>query len=133
MKPKLIFLIALLAGFSSVSVSAQGKIYDRLSGQWQGIDKQQKNGSLNFLDSVRVEISFVANEFIKGNYTLDTTKSPMKLDIKVGNANTSRTLKGLLAFMDNNTLKWQIFLDGKRPAQFVKETDDNTILLKRKE
>jgi hypothetical protein len=56
----------------------------------------------------------------------------MWLDITIRGTNKTATLKSLIEFVDDDHLKWQIFFEEKRPNNFVKETSDNTIILKRK-
>jgi hypothetical protein len=111
------------------SVSAQNSVTKKLIGKWEAQDAAKEVGSFEFLDSVNIIMTIPDQPVPPGTYTIDTTKNPMWLDIKIPGG---PTLKNLVKFVDANTLKWQAFFDGKRPATFVKETNDNTILLKRK-
>lgn len=111
------------------SITAQSSITKKLIGKWEATDAAKEVGSFEFLDSVNIIMTIPDQSVPPGTYTIDTTKNPMWLDITIPGG---PTLKNLVKLVDANTLKWQVFFDGKRPASFVKETTENTIILKRK-
>lgn len=115
-----------------LSITAQSKTTDKLIGKWEGIDNKKEIGSLHFIDSVHIALSIPDQEVPPGTYRIDAAKNPAWFDITIGSGQGAVTLKGLLAFIDEQTIKWQIFKDGKRPDKFVAETEDNTIILKKK-
>lgn len=127
---KLIF--SSLFAFILSSATAQSKITDRIVGKWEGVDDKKEVGALHFIDSVNILLTIPGQELPQGTYRLDTTKNPMWLDITIGDSQRSVTLKSLLAFVDEQTIKWQVFMDGNRPVKFIKETGENTVILKRK-
>lgn len=65
-------------------------------------------------------------------YTTDLPNNPAKLDITMFTPNgQTATLQGFLLFADNNTIKWQIFPDGNRPASYDENSGGPVITLKR--
>ncbi len=128
MRLKFLFAGLLLLLIQS-SITAQKSISQKLIGKWEAADAAKEVGSFEFLDSVNIIMTIPDQSVPPGTYTIDTTKNPMWLDITIPGG---PTLKNLIKLVDANTLKWQVFFDGKRPASFVKETNDNTIILKRK-
>ena len=113
------------------STIAQNKITEKLIGRWEGIDNKKEFGGFDIIDSVNIILSIPDQQLPPGTYYVDTTKNPIWFDVTIGDK-TAPTLKGLIAFIDERTIKWQIFLDGKRPDKFIKETGDNTMTLKKK-
>jgi hypothetical protein len=55
----------------------------------------------------------------------------MWFDIFIKNDEKVNTLRGLLQFITNNEIKWQITFDEDRSEGFLPETSDNTQILKR--
>jgi len=128
MKMKFLFAGLFLLLIQS-AITAQSSISQKLIGKWEAEDAAKEVGSFEFLDSINIVMTIPDQPLPPGTYTIDTTKNPMWLDITIPGG---PTLKNLIKFADANTLKWQVFFDGKRPAAFVKETSENTIILKRK-
>ena len=131
MKSKII-IAALLSLFAILPAAAQNNITSKLIGKWEATDSQKVTGRLNFLDSINIFVNIPDHPMPPGTYTIDPTKTPMWFDITIKQGNKIAILKGLLKLINDNTLKWQIFQDGKRPDKFIKENSDNTIILKKK-
>ena len=132
MRSKLFTLATLTILFFS-SVVAQNKVTEKLIGKWEAKDTEGVTGGLNFIDSVNIIVTIPGQPLPKGNYVIDTTKTPMWFDINIRDGNNILSMKGLLKLVNDNTLKWQIFNDGKRSETFTNEKSDNTIILKRKD
>ena len=65
-------------------------------------------------------------------YTIELPKNPAKLDITMLTQDgQTATLAGFLLFVDDNTIKWQIFPDGNRPANYDENASGPIITLKR--
>ena len=86
---------------------------------------------ITFGDSTNVIVNFPGQGIVECTYKADTTKDPIWFDLYIKVANDNKPLKGLVKFIDANTLKWQLFLGVERPADFVEETKKNTVILKR--
>ena len=114
------------------NVFSQKSIREKIIGTWEATDNADEFGSLKFLDSLNVIITIEGEALPKGIYIIDTTKKPMWLDIIIKNGDKTATIKSLFQLIDDDTIKWQIFFDGNRTNDFSKETDEDTIILKRK-
>jgi len=115
----------------SVSAFAQHNKKD-LIGKWEGADSQGTKASIRFLDTNKVIVIINGNAMPPYTYTIDLPKDPAKLDITMLTPNgQTATLAGFLLFVDNNTIRWQIFPDGNRPATYDEASGGPVITLKR--
>ena len=125
------FIISSLVLLFTSSLLAQNTITERLVGKWEGTDTNNQTGGMEFIDSVHIRLTPPDSNLPEGTYLIDTTKKPMWLDITITGGGQQLTLLCLIEFIDKNTLKWQPFYDRKRHIQFIKETSENTLRLKR--
>ena len=124
----LVLLIFLAGGLAM----AQTSTYKDFLGKWGGTDEEKHVGSLNFLDSSRLMMSMMGREPVRVLYRLDASGTPAKLDIYREPTRTGMSLKCLIQLLGPDSLKWQVFPDGKRPAHF-QETSDGTLIVLKKE
>ncbi|HWD90204.1 MAG TPA: hypothetical protein VG367_18880 [Mucilaginibacter sp.] len=121
------FLAFLLVAFS-LSAFAQHTKKD-LVGKWEGTDSQNVKASIQFLDTNKVLVFIQGHNFPPYTYTADLPKSPAKIDITMLTPDGgSATLPGFLMFVDDNTIRWQIFPGGNRPAAFDENADGGSII-----
>jgi hypothetical protein len=99
---------------------AQHTITD-LAGHWETTDGN--TGNVTFVEGSKVVASINGLQFPPTPYTVDFSKDPIWFDVGIM---PGKTVKGLLQFMDDNTIKWQIFLDGGRGLDF-NESDSNPV------
>ncbi len=124
--------IAIVFSLFFIQASSQTKITDKLIGTWEGIDSAQEMGSIIIKKDNVMQLVLSPSESIECGYKIDTTKSPMLFDILIEEEGEVRTMKGLLLFINNDTIKWEIFMDRERTPNFSAEASDNIILLHRK-
>lgn len=126
MKTPLILSLFLGLMLSFNGLRAQQRSIADLTGRWESPDGT--TGSIEFIDGGRVIVSISGLQVPATNYVIDFSKDPIWFDVYV---TQNRTVKGLLQFVDDNTIKWQVFPDTDRPNDF---TDSSTpaITLKRK-
>jgi hypothetical protein len=128
-------IFALLLVAFSISALAQHAKKD-LIGKWEGTDRENEAGALIFKDNGKVDLKLGARLLHDLDYKADLTKTPAPFDIiiKTLDGKQQMTLKCLIQFTDNNTLKWQIFKGDNRPNNFDSSqlSDTITIILKRK-
>jgi hypothetical protein len=125
-----IFFLAIFA-FSSSSLYSQNWGIKDLIGKWSGTDSTSKTGTLNFIDSSVLILTIPGWGTFNTNYKIDVEKKPMWFDITIKKEENVTTLNGLLQFISNSEIKWQITFDEDRSAGFLPETNDNTQILKR--
>ncbi len=103
-----------------------------LVGKWQGIDNKSKDGSLIFKDKTKVALVVNGKESPYFDFSINLQKTPAPFDITVRRPDGHMvTLKTLLQFLDNNTIKWQIFEIDERPVNFNEGMKDSILILKR--
>ena len=128
MKKKIVSFLLILF---SLSAFAQHTKKD-LVGQWKGSDSQSTKASIQFLDTDKLIVIIGPNAMPPYTYKIDLPENPAKLDIMMLRPDgKTATLQGFLFFVDNNTIKWQIFPDGNRPAAFNANSSEPIITLKR--
>ena len=113
MKKLLQFLFILTLAVTNHAALAQHSVGD-LSGRWETGDGG--SGTVEFLDGSKVSVSINGMQVPTAAYTIDFSKSPIWFDVFVAQG---KTVKGLLEFEDDDTVKWQIFLSGDRNFDFA--------------
>ena len=126
MKRAFLFLVVVAFVSISQSSSAQHTISD-LAGRWESSDGTV--GSLEFLDGGKVQASMNGLQIPPTPYTIDFGRSPIWFDVAVA---PSKSVKGLIEFIDEDTIKYQIFLSGNVSYDFTTSDADPVIVLKRK-
>ena len=124
-------IFAFLLMLVCVSALAQSHTQKDLIGKWEGTDEKNITASLTFLDSTKVVLSMLGSSKPPFNYVVDLSNDPGTLDLSVETPGRKITLIGLIKFLDNDTVKWQIFLDGKKRTNFDTKIHDSIIVLKR--
>ena len=126
------YIISFLLILGSVSAFAQKPHSGKdLLGKWEGKDSRSEVGGLVFLKNNNAVLTFHGNYSPAMNYTADFTANPVKIDLVVQNPRGRMNIKGLLQFIDNNTIKFQVFPSGNRPNNFDPMYPQNIVILKR--
>lgn len=125
-------LIAFALTLFFFHASSQIKITDKLIGTWEGIDSAQERGSIVFKSDSIMLLVLSPTETIECKFQIDTSKSPMYFDIIVEEDGEIRTMESLVLFVNNDTIKWEIFFDRARTPNFTAEASADIVLLQRK-
>ncbi len=127
-------LIAIVFSLFFIQTSAQTKITEKLIGTWESIDTAQETGSIIVKNNGILLLVLSPTDSIECKYQVDTTKSPMHFDIIIEEEDGGEvnTMKSLLVFINNDTLKWEVFFDRERTPNFRGETGKDIVLLHRK-
>lgn len=129
MKKILLFLFLFITLNSEIY--CQTKSIVDLIGRWEGSDSESKMGSLIFIDDRNLILTIKNHGTKSATFQIDYNKDPMWFDLNITNGNKTTVLKGLLHFNNKNELKWQLTYSAERKDGFLKETVDNTLVLKR--
>jgi hypothetical protein len=127
------YILPFLLILVSVSVFAQKPHTPKdLIGKWEGKDSHSEVGGIFFLKGNKAILSARGTYSPAMSYTADFKSNPIKIDLVMQAANGTRmSMKGLLQFIDNNTIKFQVFPVGERPSNFDPLSSQNIVLLKR--
>ena len=124
----LIVVLISLNTFSQTSASVQEITIKNLVGRWETPD----GAGLEILDSSRIFVTYGKDRKPILSYQADFSKSPCWFDFTVKDtAQKLSTMKSLI-LLDNDVLKWQVFEDGDRPANFATDKGEIVILRRKK-
>jgi hypothetical protein len=124
---KKLFLVCAI-GFLGLGVSGQEKNLKTLLGVWECIDQKNERGSLEFIDSSKVYISFMGEKKPVSNYDLDFSKTPYWFSFSVKDSTETIVVKSFLYFIDDNNIRWEVFM----PDDTGNPVSSEVVLLRRK-
>ena len=102
--------IIALNGFSQ-------KNFKDLIGRWEIIDQQGTNITLD-IDSSAILLSYNGEKKKIIDYKIDFTKSPIWFDFSTSDSSSVVTVKSILEILNDNMIKWQLFVDEERSPHF---------------
>src|SRR5436190_1812691 len=119
MKTILIVMAATLI-FNVAGVS-QVKKFQQMIGSWEIVSSQDPGGKLEIIDSSTIVIRFMGEEKKLLQYKFDFSKSPFWFDFTAKDSASVSNFKSLIEFVNDDTMRWQIFIDEERPDHFSSE------------
>jgi len=116
MKKIFLMLIVLFAGLQAFN---QQKQFKDLVGRWEIVGEQGDSASLEVIDSSTIILSYMGEKKRIIDYKIDFQKSPIWFDFStVDSASSIVAVKSILEMVNDNMLKWQLFLDEDRTDHF---------------
>src|SRR5215203_2660740 len=116
MKKIFLMLIVLFAGLQAFN---QQKQFKDLVGRWEIVGEQGDSASLEVIDSSTIILSYMGEKKKIIDYKIDFQKSPIWFDFStVDSASSIVAVKSILEMVNDNMLKWQLFLDEDRTEHF---------------
>ena len=116
MKKIFLMLIVLFAGIQAFN---QQKQFKDLVGRWEIVGEQGDSASLEVIDSSTIILSYMGEKKRIIDYKIDFQKSPIWFDFStVDSASSIVAVKSILEMVNDNMLKWQLFLDEDRTDHF---------------
>ena len=116
MKKIFLMLIILFAGTQAFN---QQKQFKDLVGRWEIVSDQSDSASLEIIDSSTIILSFMGEKKRIIDYKIDFQRSPIWFDFSTSGDSSSVVLvKSLLEVMNDNMIKWQLFVDEDRTDHF---------------
>ena len=103
--------IIALNGFSQ-------KNFKDLIGRWEIMDQQGSNATLEIIDTSSILLSYNGEKKKIIDYKIDFTKSPIWFDFSTSDSNSVVTVKSILEILNDNMIKWQLFVDEERSPHF---------------
>jgi len=108
--------IILLAGKQAFN---QQKQFKDLVGRWEIVGEKDDSASLEVIDSSTIILSYMGEKKKIIDYKIDFQKSPIWFDFStVDSASSIVAVKSILEMLNDNMLKWQLFLDEDRTDHF---------------
>jgi len=103
--------IIALNGFSQ-------KNFKDLIGRWEIMDQQGSNATLEIIDTSSILLSYNGEKKKIIDYKIDFTKSPIWFDFSTSDTSSVVTVKSILEILNDNMIKWQLFVDEERSPHF---------------
>ena len=97
-----------------IAISCSPSLEKKMIGEWQGKISNGLKVTFIFKDSNNF-VGIWGNESIKGNYYVDFSGKPIKLDIDIGEKDKALTI---IEFIDDDKMKFQK-AKFKRPTEFT--------------
>src|SRR6188508_1637693 len=97
----------------------QQKQFKDLVGRWEIVSEQTDSASLEIIDSSTIILSFMGEKKKITDYKIDFQRSPIWFDFSTtGDSSSVVLVKSLLEIMNDNMIKWQLFVDEDRTDHF---------------
>ena len=94
------------------------KNFKDLIGRWEIIDQQGSNATLEIIDSSAILLSYNGEKKKIIDYKIDFTRSPIWFDFSTSDTSSVVTVKSILEILNDNMIKWQLFVDEDRTPHF---------------
>ena len=115
---KKIFVMLIIL-FGEAQAFGQQKQFKDLVGRWEIVGEQEDSASLEVIDSSTIILSFMGEKKKIIDYKIDFQRSPIWFDFStVDSASSIVAVKSILEMLNDNMLKWQLFLDEDRTDHF---------------
>src|SRR6478752_9716766 len=114
---KKIFLVLMILFTGTQAFNQQKQLKD-LIGRWEIISDQNDSASLEIIDSSTIILNYMGERKKIIEYKIDFQRSPIWFDFSTSDSSSVILVKSLLEIMNDNMIKWQLFLDEDRTDHF---------------
>jgi hypothetical protein len=122
-----VFVLFTFQGFS------QKKQFRDIIGSWKVTGEQTSGASLEIMDSTDILFIYQGEKKKILNYNIDFSKSPAWFDFSINNDTASVVkVKSIMEVVNDNMIKWQLFIDEDRPDHFSTGKGELFYLIKEK-
>jgi hypothetical protein len=114
---KILFALAIF--FISLDGISQQKKMKDLVGRWEIVGEKDNAASLEVIDSSTIILIYNGEKKKLTNYKIDFAKSPIWFDFYTeGDSAATVAVKSLVEILNDNMIKWQLFVDEERTPYF---------------
>ena len=111
-------LAGLMISFFSFKAISQQKKMNDLLGRWEIVNNKD-SATLEIIDSSTITLTYNGEKKKIIDYKIDFAKNPIWFDFStIDSSYTTVTVKSLLEIMNDNMIKWQLFVDEERTPYF---------------
>jgi hypothetical protein len=114
----IVFSSASFSQVKTASFSPPAKKFQNLIGVWEIVGEQDSGGNLEVVDSNTIFLRFMGEEKKLVSYKIDFSKSPYWFDFTTKDSSSTVTIKSLFEFINDDMVKWQVFMDEERSDHF---------------
>lgn len=120
---RIIVIAGIFTFFGITGFSQQKKLKD-LIGRWEIVGEQSMQASLDVIDSSTIVLVYMGETKKIVDYKFNFDKSPIWFDFSTEDSASSVSVKSLLEIINDNMIKWQLFVDEGRPDYFSSTKGD---------
>lgn len=120
---RMIVIAGMLTLFGITGFSQQKKLKDLL-GRWEIIGEQNMEASLDVIDSLTIVLVYMGETRKIVDYKFNFEKSPIWFDFSTEDSASTVSVKSLMEIVNDNMIKWQLFVDDSRPDHFSSTKGD---------
>ena len=113
----MIVIAGILVFLGTTGFGQQKKLKD-LIGRWEIVGEQTDSASLEVIDSSTIILNYMGEKKKIIEYKIDFQKSPIWFDFSTGDSSSTIVVKSLLEIVNDNMIKWQLFVDEDRTDHF---------------
>ena len=114
---RIIIVTGMLVFLMTTGFGQQKKLND-LIGLWEIVGEQNDSASLEVIDSSTIILNYMGEKKRIIDYKIDFQKSPIWFDFSTGDSSSVVLVKSLLEILNDNMIKWQLFVDEDRTDYF---------------
>jgi hypothetical protein len=114
---RMIVITGILVFLGITGFSQQKKLKD-LIGRWEIVGEQNDSASLEVIDSSTIILTYMGERKKISDYKIDFQKSPIWFDFSTADSSSTVVVKSLLEIINDNMIKWQLFVDEDRIDHF---------------
>jgi hypothetical protein len=119
---KKIVIITAIICFLQINSFSQATRFTTMIGSWQIVSDDEPGGRLDVIDSNTIIIKFMGEEKKLTGCKIDFSRSPYWFDFSATDTTTAfSNFKSLLDFVNDDTMRWQVFIDEDRPDHFTSD------------
>jgi len=104
--------------FTGTEAFNQQKQLKDLIGRWEIVGEQSDSASLEIIDSSTIILNYMGERKKIIDYKIDFQRSPIWFDFSTSDSSSTVMVKSLLEVMNDNMIKWQLFVDEDRTEHF---------------
>ena len=104
--------------FAGTQAFNQQKQLKDLIGRWEIVGEQSDSACLEVIDSSTIILNYMGEKKRIVDYKIDFQKSPIWFDFSTGDSSSTVVVKSLLEIINDNMIKWQLFVDEERTDHF---------------
>jgi hypothetical protein len=114
---KMMIVTGMFILMGSTGFSQQKKFND-LIGRWEIVGDQNTKAALEIIDSTNIILIYDGEKKKIMDCKIDFSKSPIWFDFSTEDTTSPVSIKSLLQVINDNMIKWQLFVDENRPEYF---------------
>jgi len=113
----MMIITGILVFVGTTGFGQQKRLKD-LIGLWEIVGEQKDSASLEVIDSATIILNYMGERKKITDYKIDFQRSPIWFDFSTGDSSSVVMVKSLLEIMNDNMIKWQLFVDEDRTDHF---------------